>query len=406
MNSIGLIAADHHRMCRSVDQAGAKAHVLEQPLCPLGGLQALAVVRRISRDAGDAKELEKPRDGSLEVPVDLVQQIRNRCHRTLPQPPEPYDARVSCDKGIHDDRRFFAAPRQPAGPSAGSPPAPVPAPRLPAAAGAAHARSTCTTSGRRSGSSSRSSLAWRSWSCRRRRASPAEGQIVLAMSLMATMLFITEPMPLPTVPLLIIIGQVVLLRLDSDQGGQEPDDRFRPVHHGLADAGGGHRQAEARQAHRLVDRADDRHQRLLDQLRHHAGVRRARRLHRRAHGGGHDAAGRRHAHQPHLERSQEGPQSRRRDLLSDLLWLLHRRRSARLRAGRATPSSSATGRTSSTTRRTRKPHRYLDGLPDLDRLRLPDVPAAAADRHGAADLDLQAGILPTCRGPWSGSGRR
>ncbi len=43
----------------------------------------------------------------------------------------------------------------------------------------------------------------------------AEGQIVLAMSLTATMLFITEPIPLPTVALLIIVGQVVLLGLDS-----------------------------------------------------------------------------------------------------------------------------------------------------------------------------------------------
>jgi sodium-dependent dicarboxylate transporter 2/3/5 len=34
------------------------------------------------------------------------------------------------------------------------------------------------------------------------------------MSLMATMLFITEAIPLPTVPLLIIVGQVVLLRVD------------------------------------------------------------------------------------------------------------------------------------------------------------------------------------------------
>ena len=38
-----------------------------------------------------------------------------------------------------------------------------------------------------------------------------EGQIVLAMSVMATMLFVTEAVPLPTVPLLIIIGQVVIL---------------------------------------------------------------------------------------------------------------------------------------------------------------------------------------------------
>lgn len=42
-----------------------------------------------------------------------------------------------------------------------------------------------------------------------------EGQIVLTMSLFATILFITEPVPLPTVALLIIIGQVVLLGLES-----------------------------------------------------------------------------------------------------------------------------------------------------------------------------------------------
>ncbi len=44
-----------------------------------------------------------------------------------------------------------------------------------------------------------------------------EGQIVLAMSLVATILFITEPIPLPTVALLIIIGQVVLLGLESTE---------------------------------------------------------------------------------------------------------------------------------------------------------------------------------------------
>lgn len=42
-----------------------------------------------------------------------------------------------------------------------------------------------------------------------------DGQIVLVMSLMATMLFITEPVPLPSVALMIIIGEVVLLGLDS-----------------------------------------------------------------------------------------------------------------------------------------------------------------------------------------------
>ena len=40
------------------------------------------------------------------------------------------------------------------------------------------------------------------------------GQIVLAMSAMATMLFVTEAVPLQTVPLLIIIGEVLLLKTD------------------------------------------------------------------------------------------------------------------------------------------------------------------------------------------------
>ena len=42
-----------------------------------------------------------------------------------------------------------------------------------------------------------------------------EGQIVLAMSVVATILFVTEPIPLPTVALLIISGQVILMELES-----------------------------------------------------------------------------------------------------------------------------------------------------------------------------------------------
>ena len=42
-----------------------------------------------------------------------------------------------------------------------------------------------------------------------------EGLIVLTMSIMATILFVTEPVPLPTVALMIIAGQVLLLGLDS-----------------------------------------------------------------------------------------------------------------------------------------------------------------------------------------------
>lgn len=44
-----------------------------------------------------------------------------------------------------------------------------------------------------------------------------EGMIVLTMSVVATIMFITEPVPLPTVALMIIIGQVTLLGLESTQ---------------------------------------------------------------------------------------------------------------------------------------------------------------------------------------------
>jgi sodium-dependent dicarboxylate transporter 2/3/5 len=47
-----------------------------------------------------------------------------------------------------------------------------------------------------------------------------DGQIVLSMSVMATILFITEAVPLPTVPLLIIIGQVVLLGVEPTKVAQ------------------------------------------------------------------------------------------------------------------------------------------------------------------------------------------
>ena len=42
-----------------------------------------------------------------------------------------------------------------------------------------------------------------------------EGMVVLTMSVVATVLFVTEPVPLPTVALLIVVGQVFLLGLDS-----------------------------------------------------------------------------------------------------------------------------------------------------------------------------------------------
>lgn len=42
-----------------------------------------------------------------------------------------------------------------------------------------------------------------------------EGMVVLSMSVVSTILFIKQPIPLPTVALLIIIGQVLLLGIDS-----------------------------------------------------------------------------------------------------------------------------------------------------------------------------------------------
>ncbi len=41
------------------------------------------------------------------------------------------------------------------------------------------------------------------------------GMIILTMSVVATILFVTEPVPLPTVALLIVIGQVMLMGIDS-----------------------------------------------------------------------------------------------------------------------------------------------------------------------------------------------
>lgn len=42
-----------------------------------------------------------------------------------------------------------------------------------------------------------------------------DGWIVLVMSIVSIILFVTEPVPLPTVALLIVVGQVLLLHLDS-----------------------------------------------------------------------------------------------------------------------------------------------------------------------------------------------
>jgi solute carrier family 13 (sodium-dependent dicarboxylate transporter), member 2/3/5 len=43
-----------------------------------------------------------------------------------------------------------------------------------------------------------------------------EGWVVLTMTVSATILFVTEPVPLPTVALMIVLGQVLLLKIDSN----------------------------------------------------------------------------------------------------------------------------------------------------------------------------------------------
>ena len=164
------------------------------------------------------------------------------------------------------------------------------------------------------------------------------GQTVLAMSLVATVLFVTEPIPLPTVPLLIIVGEIVLLGLNPSKVAQSLMTDLGAVHHGLADAGRRHRQAEARQADGLGDRSDDRHQCLLDQLRHHHGVRLLA-----AFIGEHTVAAMMlpvgvRLISLTLDDSAQGAQSCGGDPALDFLWLLDRLRSRRPRAARATPS--------------------------------------------------------------------
>jgi solute carrier family 13 (sodium-dependent dicarboxylate transporter), member 2/3/5 len=43
-----------------------------------------------------------------------------------------------------------------------------------------------------------------------------EGWVVLTMTVSATILFVTEPVPLPTVALMIVLGQILLLKIDSN----------------------------------------------------------------------------------------------------------------------------------------------------------------------------------------------
>ena len=118
---------------------------------------------------------------------------------------------------------------------------------------------------------------------------------------MATMLFITEAIPLPTVPLLIIVGQVVLLKVDPTKVAQSlMTDSVLFIMGSLMLAVAIVRQRLDKRIAWWIVRMTGTNI-YCDQLRHHRGVRRDRRLHRRAYGGGHDAARGRHPHHAHLQ---------------------------------------------------------------------------------------------------------
>ncbi len=153
-----------------------------------------------------------------------------------------------------------------------------------------------------------------------------EGQIVLAMSVMATMLFITEAVPLPTVPLLIIIGEVVLLKVDPTKVAQSlMTDSVLFIMGSLMLAVAIVKQRlDQRIAWWIVRMTGTNVYWISFGITAVCGT-------LAAFIGEHTVAAMmlpvgRHAHHAHLQRSQEGPQSRRRHPVLDLLWLLDRRR--------------------------------------------------------------------------------
>ena len=149
---------------------------------------------------------------------------------------------------------------------------------------------------------------------------------MLVMSLMATMLFITEAIPLPTVPLLIIVGEVVLLKVDPTEVARSlMTDSVLFIMGSLMLAVAIVKQRlDKRIAWWIVRMTGTNVYWISFGITAVCGV--ACRLHRRAHGGGDDAAGRRHADHADLERSEESAQSRGGDPVLDFLWLLDRRR--------------------------------------------------------------------------------
>ena len=168
-----------------------------------------------------------------------------------------------------------------------------------------------------------------------------DGMIVLTMSVVATLLFVTEPDATAHG------GAFDRGRPDPpaghrfDQGGQEPDDRLRALHHGLAHAGG--RTWSSRSWIKRIAW-------LIVRVTGHASTTRIcfgisvvsgllASFRRRAHRGRHDAAGRHHPDLAHLRRSAEEVRNLAAVLLFlDLLRLPRWPASARLRAVPATPS--------------------------------------------------------------------
>ena len=131
------------------------------------------------------------------------------------------------------------------------------------------------------------------------------GLILIAMSVVAIILFVTEPVPLPTVAPDDHSRSDRASRNRFDFRGRKPDERFRPVHHGIADAGGRGRQAKAGQADRLLDRPHDRHRHGKRLRRHFDRFGNSRLFHRRTHRGRDDAARRHHAHNADFGRFAE-----------------------------------------------------------------------------------------------------
>ena len=212
---------------------------------------------------------------------------------------------------------------------------------------------------------------------------------MLAMSVVATMLFITEPVPLPTVPLLIIVGEVVLLGVDPTKVAQSlMTDSVLFIMGSLMLAVAIVKQRlDKRIAWWIVRMTGTNVYWISFGITAVCGV-------LAAFIGEHTVAAMMLPVGVTLITLTSNDPKKVRNLAAVILFSISYGCSI---AGVATPSGGARNAiiisywkdffydpADPATRR------YPHGLRDVDHLRLPDVPAAAADRHGAADGDLQA----------------